>query len=205
MQEAEMRLMNWLEEAQAEGHDTYGAYEWALGIALLVGLSLFALLPASWLAALFFWALILAALWYGRELELQQLARLGHRRPWGSLSLRLTWLTLAWSLVWSLLALAFAHARGFDRLPGWADGPLVALLVLGLYHLGLGAKLNLGRWVYVGLALCVAVVLVTSVPFLRQHMHPAAGVLGGGALMLSGHLGRRSYAQQRRAMRGRDV
>ncbi|MBN1402654.1 MAG: hypothetical protein JXA74_17570 [Anaerolineae bacterium] len=193
-----MRLVEWLEEAQTDGQDTFGAYEWALGIALLVGMSLFALLPAGWLAALFLWALILAALWYGREVELHQLVRMGRRRYRDSLSMGLPWLALAWSLIWTLLALAFAHARGFHRLPGWADGPLAALLLLSLLHLGLGAQLNVGRWVYLGLALCALAVLVPALPPLRAHMHLAVGLLGGAALLLSGYVGRRSYARERR-------
>jgi hypothetical protein len=102
------------------------------------------------------------------------------------------------------LALFVAHARGWHHLDGWADGPMLALLLLGLYHLGLGAKLNLGRWVYLGLALCVLAVVISGVPWLRQRMHLATAILGGGALLLSGHVGRRSYALRRRAMqRGR--
>ena len=192
-----MRVVVWLEGALELGHDTFGAYEWSLGIALLVGFLLFALLPAQWLAGLFLVALVAAALWYGRQVEFLRLGRLGERPRQGILELRITWMAVGWALLWSLLALGLARSQGWNRLSGWSDLALLALLVLGLSYLGLGARLGLERWVYLGLALAVLAVVIPATPWLRERSFLATSLLAGTMLLVCGYLGRQVYQRLR--------
>ena len=194
-----MTIADWWRALLDEGQDSYGAYEWGLGLALLVGFALFALLPGvAWLAAILFWGLVLAGLWYARELEVQRLAVLGKRRFWATAGLKLTWFVLEWCLLWALAALWVAGARGWRTRPGWADGPLVALLVLGGYFLSLGLKLRLRRWIWLGAALSLLAALTPALPGLREHLHLSTALLGGAALLIAGLAGRGAYEHERR-------
>ncbi|MFH1086887.1 MAG: hypothetical protein V1772_14150 [Chloroflexota bacterium] len=198
-----MAIWRWFEDVLAEGQDSYGAYEWGLGLALMAGLALFVLLPGlAWLAAVFFWALVIAGLWYARELEVQRLAVLGKRRFWATPGLRLTWMVLAWCLLWTALALWVAHARGWRQRAGWADGPLLAMLLLSSYFASLGVKLRVRRWTCVGAVLALWAALVPALPGLRNHLHLSMALLGGGTLLIAGMAGRLAYERERRTRGG---
>jgi len=188
---------------QAEGHDDFGAYDLPLGLALLVSYALLGLLnKGMWVGAVLWWIGVCVALWKGHEIEIARVWDLGRRRHRGTLSIRLTWIALLWSFFLAMLAVRLSHARALHTLVGWHDGPLVLLLTFGLFNLATGCKASIGRRVYLGLLLCAIAVLVVGVPLLRTHLHWSTAILGGGALLLSGYVGRRVYRQRLSLIRG---
>ena len=184
----------WLQRAQQEGHDSFGAFEWTLGLALVVGYTASALLQKlPWLGGLMLWVLCVVALWHGHGMEMHRLGSLHRRRARGTLSVRITWLALAWAVLWSILVLRLAHARAWTLEEGWHDGPIQAVMILGLYHLALGVKLGVARWVYLGLFLSILAVALPGVPLLRRNLYLATAILAGGALLISGYRGRQTF------------
>jgi hypothetical protein len=168
-----------------------------VGAAVLVGN-----LIAWWLRERPVWGAILCAmlaivaLWGGARLERHYLYGLGQRRFRGTLGLRITWLVLLCALVLSLLVVALAGARGWNADAGWHSGPLIIILTLGLYHLSLGFRLRIGRWICLGLLLCGFAILIPGVAALRQRLHVVTAVLAGPAMLASGLLGHLSFRRQ---------
>jgi hypothetical protein len=190
-------VITWFARAQAEGFDNLGAFELALGAAVLLSYLLYALLTRfTTLATLLFWILLVAALWYGNRLERRQHHALGKRHLRGTLFLGITCLTLGVALLLGLLLIGLAHARAWDRIPHWADGPLLLALVLGLYHLSQGLRLGVQRWLYLGGVLCGLAVIIPAVPFLRAYMYLVSALLMGGSLLISGYFGQREMRRR---------
>lgn len=199
-----MGIGRWLERAQSEGHDSLGALELALGGGVLVGQLCLAMLDrVTCLASVGFHALLAVALWRGHRLECRLYRALGVRRFRGTLSLRITWLVLTWSLLWACVLLAFAHMRAWDRLQGWSDSAILLTLALGLHHLSIGAKLGQGRPVLLGLALIVWLVIISGTSALRQNIHLSTSLLVGGTLLASGYAGQRAFVRRLRELRHR--
>jgi hypothetical protein len=168
-------------------------------MAVLAGfLLMHALWRLPWLALPLFWALVGLSLWYGRQLDLTRAYAVGRRQARSLVSLPTTWISATWALILTGALLWWARTRGWNALPGWADGPLFALLVLGFYHLGAGVRANVARYVYLGLCLCLLAVLISAVGPLRERIYLSTAVLGGGALLLSGLLGRRAFVRDLR-------
>jgi hypothetical protein len=193
----------WLARALDEGQESFGAYEITLGAAVLAGL-----LVAWWLRERPVWGGILmglgllAALYGGNRLERDYLYTLGRRRFRGTLSLRITWLTVAYAFILGLVLVGLASARGWDAASGWLDGPMLLVLTLGLYHLALGLKVGVRRWIWLGLILCGLAVLIPGVPVLREDMRVVTAVLAGPILVGSGLIGHLMF---RRACRRADA
>ena len=190
----------WVSKAREEGHDSLGAYEWPLGAAIIVGYGLVEWLSTRpTLGGVLFLVLVALAVWEGSRIEREQLHALGRRRFRGTLALRLTWVLVAEGLLLAYLLLGLAHARGWHWLEGWHDGPIVLTLVLGVYHLALGLKTRVARWVWLGAVLCGFAVLLPAVPPLRLRLHFVSGLLVGAALLVSGLLGRLDFVRRLRA------
>ena len=185
---------------QSEGHDSFGAFELTLGCAVLLGCPLFVVLcKMPWLAWAVFCGLLIAVLWGGHRLESRYLRMLGRRRSRGTLLLRITWLVLAWALLWTYLLIRLAHARAWNwLLPGWADGPIMLMLVLGLYYLAIGVKVGVRRWVVLGLTLSMMAVLIPGLSLLRDMLYLSTGLFAGGALLISGYRGQQVFWERRR-------
>jgi hypothetical protein len=189
----------WLRRFQAQGHDTFGAFELTIGAAVLFSYLVRAVLPdVTWLGGMVFYLSMIGALWYGHRLETRSLRILGRRRVWGTLFLRSTWLVVFWSFLWSYALLLFAHALAWDvQIPGWRDGPILLVLILATYHLTLGVKMLLRRWIGLGTVLVLWSVLVPSVSLLRERIFLAVALLVGGALLISGYQGRQRFVRLR--------
>jgi len=186
----------WLNRARWEGRDNYGVYDLTIGVALVVGFTLFALLPrVGGLAPVVLLILIGAAAWYGSRLEYRQLGSLGHRRARGTLLLGITWVTLLLSGVLGLMVLGVAHLQGWHLLPGWQDVPIYTTVVTALNHLAHGVRLGIRRRLIMGSALCAVVVLLPGVPVLRQNLYLSTAVLTGCLEVVGGLLGRRDYME----------
>ncbi len=172
-----------------------------MGAAVLLGYLFRALLPRiAWLGNTILSVLMLCALWYGHRLEIRWLRSLGRRRIRGTLFLRVTWLVLLWSFLWSYVLLLFARALAWDvQIPGWRNGPLLLTLTLALYHLTMGVKMSLRRWIWLGAVLVLWAVLIPGVPLLRERMFVSIALLVGGALLVSGHWGRREFSRLKSA------
>ena len=195
-------LKGWVSKALAEGHDSYGAYEWPLGGAIFVGYAI-----AEWqsaarpgLVSLAFYFLLALALWEGSRVEQEQLRALGRRRFRGTLALRLTWILLVGALAFACLLIGFAHARTWNWLEGWHDGPIVLTLVLGLYSLSTGLKVGVRRWILLGVVLCGLAAVLPVIPGLRFRLYFVTGLLLGAALVGSGMYGRVVFLRRLRAL-----
>jgi hypothetical protein len=197
--EDQMSENRWLRRFQAKGHDTFGAFELTIGAAILFSYLVRTVLSdVVWLGSVIFYLSMAGALWYGHRLETRSLRTLGRLRVWGTLFLRFTWLVVLWSFLWSYALLLFAHALAWDvQIPGWRDGPILLVLILAMYHLTLGVKMLLRRWIGLGAVLILWSVLVPSVPFLRQRMFLTVALLVGGALLISGYQGRQRFIRLR--------
>ncbi len=184
-------LRDWLAEVLDEAQDTLGAYELTLGGAMLLGYLLMWWLRArpGWGLGLL-WLLSVVGLWVGALLEENQFRRLGRRRFRGTLYRRISWLVLVGALVLAGLLVWFAHARAWNDLAGWHDGPVWMLLTLSFYHLALGLKTGTRRWVWLGSALCVLAIALPGVAALRSRLYVATALLGGGSLLAAGLVGR---------------
>ncbi len=199
MQRQSGRLAHWLNRAQWEGQDDYGIYELTMGVALLLAFLFFALLPrVTLLTSLPMYVLLAAAAWYGSVLEHRQLRTLGRRRARGMLSLGITWVTLAQSLLLAGLLLGGAHLAGWSHVRGWSDGPLLVALVAGLQNVSQGARLGIRRRLWLGLALCAFAVPLAGLPALRERLFLSTAVLVGGGQVLSGLIGRQALQQRLR-------
>ena len=199
-----MGIAGWMARAEREGHDSLGALELALGGGVLVGQLCLAMLDrVTWLASVGFYSLLALALWRGHRLEGRVFRAAGERRFRGTLCLRITWLVLTWSLLWACVLLALVHARAWNRLQGWANGPILLALILGLYHLSMGAKIGLRRWICLGLALSFWAVVISGVSVLRHNIHLSTSLLVGGTLLASGYQGQRAFARRVRGLRQR--
>ena len=194
------RMANWLNRAQWEGQDDYGIYELTMGAAILIAFLFFALLPrVSFLASLPLYVLIIAAAWYGSQLEYRQLRALGRRRARGALLLGITWVTLALAVVLTGLLLILAELMGWTDVAGWSDGPGLVALVAGLVNTSQGVRLGIRRRLILGLALCALAVLIPGIGPLRERIYLTTAILVGGAHLMSGAFGR--HALQSRLLR----
>jgi len=189
-----MGLSQWFSRVAAEGHDSYGAFEWPLGLAILLGFGLCALVGVGLWVWFFLWFLIFLALYYGHRLERQSLRMLGLRRRRGTLTLRITWLLLTWVLFWAEALLLFARARG------WAldsmSIPLFLPLIIGGYYLSLGIKARVKRWLVLGGMLVLWVGVAPGFSWFARYPYFLSGTVAGGMLLLSGWLGRRAFRRQ---------
>ncbi|NLG28619.1 MAG: hypothetical protein GX557_11965 [Chloroflexi bacterium] len=190
-------LRDWLAEVLEETQDTLGTYELALGGAILIGYLVLWWLRAwpGWGLAVL-WFLCLAGVWLGAHMEDAQFHRLGRRRFRGTLYRRITWLTVACALLLGGVLLGLAHARAWNELPGWRDGPVLMLLTLGLYHLALGLRTRTRRWVYLGGALLALAVLIPGVGVLRSRTYLVTALLAGATLIAAGLSGRMRYERE---------
>ena len=189
-----------LRQMTAEGQDSLGAFELPLGAAVLVGgIINIVTVQRPWLGTALFCIFIIAALSYGGRLEYRWFRLLGRRRFRGTLLLAITWLVVAWSALLSGLLIGLAHARGWDRLEGWAGGLIWLTLTLGLYHIAQGVRLGVRRWVCLGAVLCLWAVLLPGWSLFRQRIFVAGALLVGGTLLISGYWGYRACLRQRAA------
>jgi len=194
MKDAMRRTAAWLARAGTEGQDDYGAYSLPIGGAIVLGYLLLALLPrVTTLTNLVLYVLIVAATWYGSQVDYRQLQSLGKRRARGTLLLGASWVTFLLAALLAGLLLLFARGRGWNHLGGWQDGPIFVTTVSALTKLSHGLRLRVRRRIIFGLLLSGLVVLLPAVPLLREHLFLATALLSGGALILSGVLGRRDY------------
>ena len=195
-----MDVEDWVSEVLDEVQDSLGAYELTLGGAVFVGYVVLWLLRAhaGWGLALLY-ALCLGALWLGARLENLQFHELGRRRFRGTLYRRVTWLVALAAFLLAQMLIGLAHARAWNTLPGWHDGPIVMMLTLGLYHLALGLKTSTLRWTCLGAALCVLAVLLPGVSALRDKLYFTVGLLAGGSLLAAGLVGRALFMREARA------
>ncbi len=194
MQDAIKRATMWLARAANEGQDDYGAYSLPIGGAILLGYLLLGLLPrVTTLVGLVPYVLILAATWYGGQVDQRQLQSLGRRRVRGTLLLGASWVTFLLAVALAGLLLLVAHGNGWHHVSGWEDGPVFVTTVSALTKLSHGLRLRVRRRIIFGLLLAGLVVLLPVVPFLRNHLFLSTAILSGGALILSGLLGRREY------------
>jgi hypothetical protein len=83
------------------------------------------------------------------------------------------------------------------QIPGWRDGPILLVLILATYHLTLGVKMLLRRWIGLGTVLVLWSVLIPSVSLLRERIFLAVALLVGGALLISGYQGRQRFVRLR--------
>jgi len=194
---------DWLAEVLEEGQDSLGAYELTLGGAVFLGY-----LMLWWLRAHAGWGLMLVymlcvvSLWLGARLEQMQFHALGRRRFRGTLYRRLTWLVALGAFILAWILIGLAHARAWNTLPGWHDGPILLTLSLGLYHLAMGLKTNTPRWTYLGGVLCaLAVIMPAAVP-LRDKLYFVTALLAGGSLIASGLVGRLQFMREAHSASG---
>jgi hypothetical protein len=195
-----MDLRDWLAEVLEEGQDSLGAYEMTLGGAVFVGyIALWWLRAHAGLGLALLYVLCAAALWMGARLEQMQFHELGRRRFRGTLYRRFTWLVALGAFVLAWLPIGLAHARAWNLLSGWHDGPIVLMLTLGLCHLALGLKTNTLRWTCLGGALCALAAIIPAVAPLRDKLYFVTGLLAGGSLLAAGLMGRLRYLREARA------
>jgi len=189
-----MKWQRWMASLEAEAHETFGAIEVGLGVGLLVGLGLYRVLAdVRWLANLTLLAALVAGLWYGQHMEYRFLGRLGVKHVRGTLLLRVTWLNLAWCLLWCLMLWGVVVGRAWDAIEGWTSWPMLLLILLGAHWTGLGIGLGVRRWLAMGVVLVVVAAALPAIPFLRQNLFLAAG-LGSGLLhLVGGYLGYRAF------------
>jgi hypothetical protein len=191
---------DWLYEVLEEAQDSLGAYELSLGTAVFVGyVVLWWLRSVAGLGLVVLYLLCVAAMWTGARLEQIQFHTLGKRRFRGTLYRRVTWVVAAGAFVLAWIPIGLAHARAWNTLPGWHDGPIVMMLTLGLYHLAMGLKTNTPRWTYLGAALCAFTVIVPGIEPLRSKLYFSTGLLAGGSLVAAGLLGRLRYLRETQA------
>ncbi|MBC7235954.1 MAG: hypothetical protein H5T69_08935 [Chloroflexi bacterium] len=194
-----MGIWVWLQEAQSEAHDHYGALSIPLGVALgLGGVALELLTRLRWLAWALFIGMLVLALWVGHDWERSQARALGRARTRETLLLRSTWVVLLWCLLWSYLLLLLADARGWSAHAGWLDLPILMMLLIATYHLTMAVLISVGRWLLLGLVVAALAVILPAVPALRAHLWLVAGALVGLALVISGLEGRRALARRLR-------
>jgi hypothetical protein len=194
------RMAGWLEHVRAEGHDNYGSYELALGVAVFVSQLLLSILREStWLTKAVLWLLLIPGLAYAQRTEWRRLYSLGRRRFRTTPLLWSTWLSLGVSLLCGYLLLEFADVRTWSWALWWRRGPLMLLLTLGGWFASLGVKARVRRWVLLGLVLSAWAVLIPFVPFLRARFHFSTALLAGGALLLSGYCGYARYLEHLQA------
>ena len=188
-----MDLTDWAARQRAAGQDSHGAFELPLGIAVIIGYLLLALLgKAPWWAVLVFLLLGVVGLGFGHRAEARQLKTLGRRRVRGTLLLGATWLLGLWSFFWVCVLLLFARARAWDRMPGWHEGVMGVSLLLGIYSLAFGIKKSLRRQQFTGIALIIWAVVLPAVGVFRERAYLASAVFLGLVLVVSGALGQRS-------------
>jgi len=193
-----MKWQRWMASLEAEAHETFGAIEVGLGIGLLLGLGLYSVLAeVRWLGNLTLLATLVAGLWYGQHMEYRFLERQGEKHVRGTLLLRVTWLNLAWCLLWCLLLWGVVAGRAWDAIEGWTSWPMLLLILLGAHWTGLGIGLGIRRWLSLGLALVVVAAALPAVPFLRSHLFVAAALGSGSLHLVGGYLGYRVFESER--------
>ena len=189
-----MDFSGWVRQLESEGQDSYGAFEFPLGVTVIVGYLLLTLLgKAPWWAVFLYAVLGIVALGVGHQLEGKQHRDAGRRRARGTLLLRVTWIIAFWCLLWVLLLLFVASARGWTEIPGFHGGAVALGLILGLYALCFGLKNRLIRTTCTGAVLVLWSALVPAIGVLRDKAFLSYALLIGGTLLLSGFLGRRSW------------
>jgi hypothetical protein len=200
-----MKVALWLNELRSEAHDDYGAISIPMGIALAIGGLLMGVLGrvqasgVTVLAGILFVGLILAALWIGHRRERVQMRLLGRGRLRETLLLRSTWVVLLWCFIWSYLLMLLADARGWNRVIGWRDLPLLLMTLFATYHLTMGVMLAISRWIVAGLIIALLLIVVPGVAALREQLWLAAGLFLGMVLVLSGAQGRQAFRHRYRA------
>jgi len=193
-----MKWQRWMASLEAEAHETFGAIEVGLGVGLLVGLGLFRVLAnVCWLANLTLLAVLVAGLWYGQHMEYRLLERLGEKHVRGTLLLRVTWLNLAWCLLWCLLLWGVIVGRAWDAIEGWTSWPMLLLIVLGAHWAGLGIGLGVRRWLVIGLLLVGGAAVLPAIPFLRHNLFLAAALISGLLHLVGGYFGYRGFEAER--------
>ncbi len=197
-----MEIALWLDELRREAHDDYGALSIPMGIALAIGGLLMGVLGrvqasgVTVLAGILFIGLILAALWIGHRRERVQMRLMGRGRLRETLLLRSTWVVLLWCFIWSYLLMLLADARGWNRVIGWRDLPLLLMLLFATYHLTMGVMLSISRWIVAGLVIALLLIVVPSIAALREQIWLATGLLLGMVLVLSGAHGRQTFVRR---------
>ena len=197
-----MEIALWLDELRREAHDDYGALSIPMGIALAIGGLLMGVLGrvqasgVTVLAGILFIGLILAALWIGHRRERVQMRLMGRGRLRETLLLRSTWVVLLWCFIWSYLLMLLADARGWSRVIGWRDLPLLLMLLFATYHLTMGVMLSISRWIVAGLVIALLLIVVPSIAALREQLWLATGLLLGMVLVLSGAHGRQTFVRR---------
>ena len=198
-----MGFSGWFRQLESEGQDSYGAFEFPLGATVILGyLFLTVLGKAPWWAVFLYAVLGIVAIGVGHRLESRQHKAAGRRRARGTLLLRVTWIIVFWCLIWVLVLLFVASARGWTEIPGFHGGAVALGMMLGLYALCFGLKNGLVRTACTGAALILWSALVPAVGVLRANAFLAYALLIGGTLLVSGVFGRRSlraYFAVRRA------
>jgi hypothetical protein len=199
-----MEIALWLNELRSEAHDDYGALSIPIGIALAIGGLLMWLLSRVQapgvivVAGILLAGLIVAALWVGHRREKMQMRMMGRGRLRETLLLRSTWVVLLWCFIWSYLLMLLADIRGWNRVIGWRDLPLLLMLLFATYHLTMGVMLSISRWIVAGLVIALLLIVVPSVAALREQLWLATGLLLGVVLVLSGAHGQQTFVRRQR-------
>jgi hypothetical protein len=197
-----MEIALWLDELRSEAHDDYGALSIPIGIALVIGGVLMGLLSRvqtpgiTVVAGIVLAGLLLAALWVGHRRERVQMRLMGRGRLRETLLLRSTWVVLLWCFIWSYLLMLLADFRGWNRVIGWRDLPLLLMLLFATYHLTMGVMVSISRWIVAGLVIALLLIVVPSVAVLREQLWLATGLLLGVVLVLSGAHGQQTFVRR---------